>query len=115
MDASRSFQIRFRGILRFGWRVRGQRADVALQHEVRLLGPLDGFGDLRVGGVDQVADLAADGLLPIGQGNDVGIDTWIRGGCHRHLEDSRVWGFKTPIVSGDALIDDFLDRRYPAG
>lgn len=50
---------------------RQQGADVALQHEVRTVGELDGFGDLSVGSVDQIADFAADGLLPIGQGIDV--------------------------------------------
>src|ERR1700730_3798633 len=63
---------------------RQQRADVALQHEVRPVGALDGFGYLRVRGVDQVADLAADGLLPIGQGVDVGIHA--RVGTVRHGE-----------------------------
>jgi hypothetical protein len=50
-----------------------QRADVAVLHEVRLAGALDRLGHLRVGGVDQVADLLADGLLPVGQGADVGV------------------------------------------
>jgi hypothetical protein len=50
---------------------REQRADVALQDEVRTVGTLDGFDNFWVGGVDQPADLAADGLLPNGQGSDV--------------------------------------------
>src|ERR1700745_4256786 len=33
---------------------RQQRADVALEDEVRLRGALDGFGHLRVGAMDQV-------------------------------------------------------------
>ena len=45
---------------------RQQGADVALKHEVRTVGTLDGFGNVSVGGVDQLADLAADGLLPNG-------------------------------------------------
>src|SRR5947208_4682360 len=45
---------------------RQQRADVALEDEVWAVGALDGLAYLRVGGVDQIADLAADGLLPIG-------------------------------------------------
>jgi hypothetical protein len=41
-----------------------QGADVALKHEVRTVGALDGFGHVWGGGVDQRAHLAADGLLP---------------------------------------------------
>ncbi len=36
---------------------RQQGADVALQHEVRLAGALDGLGDVGIGGVDDIADL----------------------------------------------------------
>src|SRR5207302_9085547 len=59
-----------------------QGADVALQDEVRLPGALDGLGDLGVGGVDQVADLATDGRLPLGQGVDVRVDAGILGVAH---------------------------------
>jgi hypothetical protein len=41
-------------------------ADVALEHEVGLYGALDRLDDFGVGGVDQVAELLADALLPIG-------------------------------------------------
>jgi hypothetical protein len=61
---------------------REQRADVAVEHEVRLLAPLDGFGHLRVGGMHQVADLAADRLLPVRQRVDVGVDSLVSGVCH---------------------------------
>ena len=61
---------------------RQQGADVALKHEVRTVGVLDRFGDLGVGGVDQIADLAADRLLPIGQGIDVGVNAWVGGVRH---------------------------------
>ena len=54
---------------------RQQRADVALQYEVRTVGAFDRFGNLVVGRVDEIANLAADGLLPIGQGIDVGVNT----------------------------------------
>jgi len=44
---------------------RGQLgADVALKHKVRTVGALDGFDNLGVSGVDQLANLAADLLLP---------------------------------------------------
>ena len=43
-----------------------QGADVAVKHEVRLLGAFDGFDHLLVGGVNRGMHLAADGLLPIG-------------------------------------------------
>src|SRR5437764_14510218 len=39
---------------------RQQGGDVALQDEVGTVGALDGLGDLGVGGVDQIADFAAD-------------------------------------------------------
>lgn len=58
---------------------RQEGADVALQHEVRAGGSLDCLADLRVGGVDQIANLMADGLLPLGQGIDVGVDAWVQG------------------------------------
>jgi hypothetical protein len=61
---------------------RQQGADVALEHEVRAVAELDRLGDLGVGGVDQLADLAADGLLPVGQGVDVGVDAWVGGVGH---------------------------------
>ena len=56
---------------------RQQRADVALQNEVRTVGAFDRFGNLVVGRVDEIANLAADGLLPIGQGIDLGVNTRI--------------------------------------
>ncbi len=56
-------------------RRRQQRADVALQYGVRTVGAFDRFGNLVVGRVDEIANLAADGLLPIGQGIDVGVNT----------------------------------------
>ena len=60
---------------------RQQGANVALQHEVRPVRALDGFIHVPVGGVDQLAHLAADGLLPSGQGVDVGINAWVLGVC----------------------------------
>src|SRR4029453_19429232 len=65
------------GVLR-----RQQGGDVALQDEIGLPGALDGLDHLWVGGVDQVADLAADRLLPVGQRVDVRVDT--RGGRVAH-------------------------------
>jgi hypothetical protein len=48
--------------------------DVAVEHEVRLHAPLDHLGELGVGLVDQVAELCADLLLPVGQSGDVVVD-----------------------------------------
>jgi hypothetical protein len=42
-----------------------------MKDEVRTVRALDAFGNLLVGGVDEFANLAADGLLPIRQGIDV--------------------------------------------
>ncbi len=61
---------------------RKQGADVALHHEVRLDRALDGLDDLGVGGMDQIADLAADILLPLRQGVDVAVNAWIGGIGH---------------------------------
>jgi len=44
---------------------------------------LDGLGNPRVGGVDQLAHLAAEGVLPAGQGIDTGTDARAGGLCHR--------------------------------
>ena len=60
-----------------------QRGDVALEDEVRLNGPLDCLGDLGVGLVEEVTNLVADRLLPLGQRVDVVVDPGIPGGCHR--------------------------------
>jgi len=54
-----------------------QGADVALEHEVRLVCALDGFCYLGVGNVNQCANLAADLLLPGRKFIDVGLDSWI--------------------------------------
>src|SRR5262249_46733543 len=56
---------------------RQQGADIAFKYEVRTVGALDGFGHIWVGGVDQLAHLAADGLLPIGQAIDISVNTWV--------------------------------------
>lgn len=63
---------------------RQQRADVAFKHEVRAIGALDRFGNIWLGGMDQVTNLAADGLLPIGEGIDVGVNA--RVGDVRHCD-----------------------------
>jgi hypothetical protein len=41
-----------------------QRADVAMQRKIGLLGALDGLGHLRVGGMHHISHLAAQILLP---------------------------------------------------
>ena len=53
---------------------RQQRGDVAVQHEVRLNGPLDRLDHLGIGGMHEIPDLLADLLLPVGQLVDVGVD-----------------------------------------
>src|SRR5215813_13269893 len=56
---------------------RQQRTDVAFERKVRLARALDGLHQLRIRGMSQVADLTADGLLPLGQTFDVGVDPWV--------------------------------------
>ena len=56
---------------------RQQRADVTFERKIRLAGALDGLLHLRIRRMDQVADLLADGLLPVGQGFDVSVDPWV--------------------------------------
>jgi hypothetical protein len=58
---------------------REQGADVALKHEIRTVGALDGFAYVWIGGVDQLANLAADSLLPEGEGIDIGVNPWVGG------------------------------------
>jgi hypothetical protein len=60
-----------------------QGTDIASQDEVRTVGALDCFQDLWVSGVGQIADFAAEALLPMGQGIDVGINAWVGYVCHR--------------------------------
>jgi hypothetical protein len=50
------------------------QGNAALQHQAGTVGALDDLGDLRADGVDQLVHLAAEGLLPAGQGIDAGID-----------------------------------------
>src|SRR4029453_19577327 len=64
---------------------RQQGGDVALQDEIGLPGALVGLDHLWVGGVDQVADLAADRLLPVGQRVDVRVDTRVGRVAHGGL------------------------------
>ena len=59
-----------------------QRTDIAVQDEIRLPGALDGLLHLRVGGVDELTNLLADGLLPAREGCDVGVDARIGGKSH---------------------------------
>src|SRR5262245_6853482 len=56
---------------------RKQRTDVAFERKVRLARALNGLHQLRIRGMSQVADLTADGLLPLGQAFDVDIDPWV--------------------------------------
>ena len=56
---------------------RQQSADIALKHEVWPVRALDGFEHLWVSSVDEIANLPADGLLPIGQTIDVDINAWV--------------------------------------
>jgi hypothetical protein len=56
--------------------------ECALQDKAGAVGALDGLGDLRVGGVDQLAHLSAEGSLPAGQDIDTGIDSRAGGVCH---------------------------------
>src|SRR5438132_1034499 len=60
-----------------------QGADVALQHEIWPVGALDCLGDLGIGVVDQIPARVADGLLPVGQGIDVGVHARVGGIGHR--------------------------------
>src|SRR5215211_5418709 len=62
---------------------RQERADVAIQDEVRTVGALDGLRHLGISGVHQSAYPAADILLPVGERLDVSVDAGIVGRlCH---------------------------------
>ena len=54
-----------------------QRADVAIQRKIGLLGALDGLGHLRVGGVHQISHLAANILLPARERLNVVVDAGV--------------------------------------
>jgi len=75
-----------------------QHAHVSVQEEERQLVALDRFGDLRVGSVDQGADLT-DVLLPVRQRVDVGVYASISRVGHGSREDSPGglgWQAQTP-------------------
>lgn len=63
---------------------RQQRADVAIERKIRQARALDGLYHLRIRGMNQTADLLADGLLPLWQAFDISIDAWI-GIVSRHF------------------------------
>ena len=92
-----------------------QRADVALQHEVGLPGPLDGLLDAGVGGMHEVAHLPADRLLPVREGVDVRIHARDLGlaGYARNLADGRVEVVTRGDEAGLARLEQIL-RRGPA-
>src|SRR5258708_823913 len=54
-----------------------QRADVAMQRKIGLLGALDGLGHLRVGGVHQISHLTANLLLPARERLNVFVDAGV--------------------------------------
>src|SRR5262249_33738173 len=53
---------------------RQESANVALEREIRLTRALDGFDDLGIRRMNQVANLTADGSLPCGERFDVRVD-----------------------------------------
>jgi hypothetical protein len=80
-----------------------------VQDKIRLGSALDGFGHLWVSGVDEVADLAADGLLPIRQGTDVRFNARVGGISHSELLPSQrgaLSGWPAIISSGPLLAGD---------
>jgi len=54
-----------------------QRADVAMQRKIGLLGALDGLGHLRISGMHQISHLATNLLLPARERLNVFIDTGV--------------------------------------
>src|SRR6266581_8716736 len=54
-----------------------QRAYVAIQRKIGLLGALDGLGHVRVGGVHQISHLAAHLLLPARESMNVVVDAGV--------------------------------------
>src|SRR5437588_6816477 len=62
-----------------------QRADVAMQRKIGLLGTLDGLGHLRVGGVYQISHLAANFLLPVRESMNVFVDAGVGLICTHEL------------------------------
>ena len=53
---------------------REQRADVAVEDEVRLHRALDRLLDVRIGGVDHAAQLRTELLLPLREAGEVAVD-----------------------------------------
>ena len=78
---------------------RKQGADVALQHEVRAHGSLDGLLDLGVCGVHQPAHLLADRLLPAGQLAGVLVHWRIGGHADHPAVAARALGTVTGTAS----------------
>jgi Glyoxalase-like domain len=69
--------------------------------------------------VDQAADLAADGLLPLGQGADEGVDAWVGGVCHGRSTlaggrgSHRCAGRTAASGIGFQLAPDFQPPQWP--
>ena len=70
------------------WSFAANSAQMLPSYEVRTVGAFDRFGNLVVGRVDEIANLAADGLLPIGQGIDGGVNARIRPERHTPHDSS---------------------------
>jgi hypothetical protein len=67
-----------------------QRADVAMQRKIGLLGALDGLGHLRVGGVYQISHLAAHLLLPARKSVNVFVDARVSLVCTHAMMIPRI-------------------------
>ena len=67
-----------------------QRADIAMQRKIGLLGSLDGLGHLWVGGVYKISHLAANILLPARKSVNVFVDTGVGQVCTHGMMIPRI-------------------------
>src|SRR5215217_9439544 len=87
-----------------------QCADVSVQHEVRLDPPLDRFGHFRICGMDKIANLHADLLLPHRKRVNVRVDSWIFLIRHSQpLEDVA----RPALPAGTAQVAPYAESQEP--
>ncbi len=79
---------------------REQRADVPFENKVRLLGALDCLGDTRICRMDEIANTAADCLLPVRKCRDIGVNSGIGHKSHRVLPRAIVLAMAGPDRPG---------------
>ena len=100
---------------------REQRADVAVEDEVRLDGSLDRLLDVGIGGMHKVPHPRADLLLPLGKPVEVGVDPGVldvrhaitlRFGTCRRASTLKVGGYALRFIIAKFYLNDPDNTKF---